>query len=1117
MRKRHVSHPVAWSVGAAVLLMGAVMLWRQPLWAEIQQLQYARAVMPAPDALGLTPAARQRLAHAQNEALHPQRSALSTMQLIGHDAVFLRRALQARAGAAVAPAANFVGNSTVIQGPGGQLIGLQRQPDCSLTLYNATYTLSGTSASVQVQSSTADYGRVLHTEAGLTSVPDVFASGCQEPLAVQSRIAAYLGKSSQNLLLGVGVEYVSSADSNGLLRFSVNATTQSVNSYSIDTSDAYISLVAVADLNGDGLGDVIGLNSNAGSVTVWLAHADGTYGTSSTYSLGGTNTDAAVPADVDGDGKMDLVVATHDANNQATIWVLTGRGDGTFNTPVSLAVPTPILLGTAPATIMTMTAADLRNTGHPDVVASNGLLLLNNGHGVFTAAASYAFTPIEASSSYGPDVIAADFNKDGKPDLALNYGDGINIYLGNGDGSFTAGNRYASINDDGYMTAADLDGDGNIDLFVGVGNGGSYGSGQSGASEAYALLGNGDGSFRGAPILPFIYTGTNLIDLNGDGHLDAVGLQTSGDTTSFVTYLGDGKGDFTAHSSLTASSITLYGSSYQASVDSFGLGDITGDGKLDLVWIVPNLDIAPPGQEYTYGYLLSVGDGQGGFAAPSFVPLPTFLAPGDIDENTVISNMRLADINGDGKLDAVYSYRDDSYNTHNTYAGIVVQLGNGDGSFGAAHTLVMYQQPYAQYANVLIPQVVAITDLNHDGKLDLVMVQPTGVFDTTLTTEGSSILVALGNGDGTFATPNVIPATDKYFGALYYGTQYTPLVVADMNGDGVPDLVSLGASTAETLQVAVELGKGDGTFKAPIKTTYEAQYLNDALAVADFNGDGKPDIAMAGYLGSSDSGISWGNGDGTFITFAGENGPDPAAALYLGGAADSAVALDLTGDGRVDLLIGNTLLPQLPAGSSVFALTASPASGTVTAGTTAQTTLTVTPDGFNGSVSLTCSGLPAGASCQFSAASLSLGGGAAHSTLSIQTTARTAAARAVPPALSPLGLMLAGLLLPLSTGALTRRQRLRWALLLVAALELSACGGSSSDGAGASSSSSSGSDSSSSSSSSGTAGASSSSSGSSSSSSGGAAQGTPAGTYNIQITASASAGAQTVTYALTVQ
>ena len=103
-------------------------------------------------------------------------------------------------------------------------------------------------------------------------------------------------------------------------------------------------------------------------------------------------------------------------------------------------------------------------------------------------------------TTFGPTIIAADFNNDGKLDIATNDGMTIRTFIGKGDGTFTTGNAYATIADSAFMEATDLDGDGNVDIWTGHSGAGVFGP--SAIEAAYALLGNGDGTFQGAQSLP---------------------------------------------------------------------------------------------------------------------------------------------------------------------------------------------------------------------------------------------------------------------------------------------------------------------------------------------------------------------------------------------------------------------------------------------------------------------------------------------------------------------------------------------------------------------------------------------------------------------------------------
>jgi len=1095
------------TIGMVLILpaAGAIMM---PMLRAVINIDSARLAAVAQQYPNFTVEQRLAMMREVQAELHPLWKNLSWSARLARVSMFAERFVQRQAvGAASSSPANFLGNLTVITGPSGQAIVLQRQSNCSLSLYTGTYTFS-LNPTIHIAGTTANYEQVLHAAAGLSTKADVFANGCVDPtLGIGWRQAVYLGETTQSLYMGAAAGYDTMAASNVLYYGTVNSTTQAVNSFNTDSSDPGIAGVAAGNLNGDNLADVVGIDSTSAAISVWLANANGTVSVPTSYALPGNTTEAAVMADVNGDGKVDVVVATRSSAGQEEISVLTGNGNGTLNTPQSFAVTTPTT--TQPYYINNLIAADLRGNGSLDIVGSNGLVLLNNGNGVFTPGSS-AFAPEIGTSDLGPNLAAGDFNKDGKVDLAVGNGVEVHIYLGNGDGTFTAGRNYTSINDVGYLTATDLDGDGNSDLYVGVANGGFFGGDQAGASQAYALMGNGDGSFQGAPVLPFVYTGNNLAALTSNKILDAVGVNSNG---SFTSYLGDGKGGFSAAATLSASPITINGVPYTvANIDTFAIGDINGDGIPDLAYIGIGTDgFNGPGD--APGIFIALGSGQGGFATPAFYPVPSTLAAGDLDINWTISNLHLADVNNDGKADLIYSYSDTSSHTSTIYFGTAVQLGNGNSTFQMPQLIPYRSAAYSSVSNPTETSYVSlITDLNKDGKLDLIFIAQSSTIDFTLSTYVSTIQVALGNGNGTFSTPTTVTGPGIMVQSF---TDEAPasIAVGDMNGDGIPDLIALGASTGTyDAQVAVSLGNGDGTFKAPILTTYSAQYLNNAqgLAVADFNGDGKLDVALTDPYDPTGSGISLGNGDGTLQTAGGssETLPNLAINLQVGGATG---AFNLNG-GLPSLISANVELLSQSSSSTAspdFSLSASSASGTVTPGQSAQTTLTLTPsNGFDASVALSCSGLPTGSTCAFSSASVTVDGSAATSTLTISTTASTAM-NSSGGSLNPLipgGLLVAGIFLPVAWRRRRESARLSYSalpvLLLISAITLQACGG----GGGSSASSGSGSGS----------GSGSSSSSSSGSSSGGGSTGTPAGTYTVTITATGGSTTQTTTYTLTV-
>ncbi len=275
------------------------------------------------------------------------------------------------------------------------------------------------------------------------------------------------------------------------------------------------------------------------------------------------------------------------------------------------------------------------------------------------------------------------------------------------------------------------------------------------------------------------------------------------------------------------------------------VGDLNSDGNLDLVAVNPG----------SVSVLLGNADG-------TFQPPVNYT----VSSNSII--VQLGDFNGDGKLDILVA----SWSTSVPIVSVSVLLGNGDGTFQA--------QKVTNVANSSC-QCLAIGDFNGDSKLDVAL-------PVSLPQLGESALaVMLGNGDGTFqppvtANPGPFP-TPNCFQA------------ADFNNDGILDIVS-GTETNSSVgtPISVFLGKGDGTFKPPVSTT--ALLGLGGLAVADFTGDGKLDLAFSTspYIGNSLS-VLPGNGDGTFQ-------PAISTAFQYDGCC--LFSADLNRDGKQDLVLG---------------------------------------------------------------------------------------------------------------------------------------------------------------------------------------------------------------------
>ena len=258
--------------------------------------------------------------------------------------------------------------------------------------------------------------------------------------------------------------------------------------------------IVAGDFNGDGRTDLAVANYGSNDVSVLLGNGDGTFQTQVTYAVG-TGPDAIVAGDFNGDGRTDLAVANYGSND---VSVLLGNGDGTFQPQVTYAV------GTEPDALV---AGDFNGDGRTDLAVANYgsndvSVLLGNGDGTFQPQVTYAV-------GTGPvALVAGDFNGDGRTDLAVaNYGSNdVSVLLGNGDGTFQTQVTYAVGSEPDALVAGDFNGDGRTDLAVA----------NVGDNDVSVLLGNGDGTFQ-PQVTYAVGTEPDALvagDFNGDGRTD---------------------------------------------------------------------------------------------------------------------------------------------------------------------------------------------------------------------------------------------------------------------------------------------------------------------------------------------------------------------------------------------------------------------------------------------------------------------------------------------------------------------------------------------------------------------------------------------------------------------
>ena len=341
--------------------------------------------------------------------------------------------------------------------------------------------------------------------------------------------------------------------------------------------------VAVGDVNGDGIPDLVVANWTEsgyclrklgnGGVSVLLGNGDGTFQAPVTYSSGGYGAWQVAIADVNGDGKPDLIVVNDSDSGDGgngNVSILLGNGDGTFQAPVSY--------DSGGGGAVSLAVADLNGDGFPDVAVVNEFgsgsgsgtvgVLLNNGDGTFQAAVSYS-----SGGSLASEVAIGDLSGDGYPDLVVtNYEDGtVGVLLNNGDGTFQAAVVYATGGWAQSVAIGDLRSDGKLDLVV-----------SEGSEILDVLLGNGDGTFQRPVFYNVHYYGVfavTLGDVNCDGHLDVeMVLQSkSGNGASRIAGVVLGNGDGTLQTS--AHGYKTGGKS----ATGVTVADLNGDGRPDIV------------------------------------------------------------------------------------------------------------------------------------------------------------------------------------------------------------------------------------------------------------------------------------------------------------------------------------------------------------------------------------------------------------------------------------------------------------------------------------------------------------------------------------------------------
>jgi hypothetical protein len=762
---------------------------------------------------------------------------------------------------------------------------------------------------------------------------------------------------------------------------------------------AFGRIIGVGDFNGDGKQDIL---AGGTQFALYLGNGDGTFQTPQTPSVP-AGTGSPVIADLNHDGISDVVYLTADPSPgiSQTVQVLLGNSGGQFTVGSSLSLD--------PSTNYTSLAlaGSTNNNGININLALGGpanTILLGDGKGGFTVGQTYAIagSPLQESSSSG------------NTNLVFFTSSGVTQIPGNGDGTFqalpnlplgpTGLNAESGALPTGFVVA-DVNNDGLTDVLS-----------ISSTGNLVTALGRGNGTFSITDQIPataneFLLAG----DFNADGHTDIIAIfpspvmSTIPMDSELFFYKGNGDGSFQPASAPV--DLQTMGASHAIA------GDFNGDGHLDVV--ISTYATVPNQGQSGQALIFVPGNGDGTFGIPVlFSSLTSFNAP---------SSLFSADLNNDKKLDLIWNNS--------------IYLGNGDGTFRQQPLTVVDTPTTTGGFN----GPLAVGDLNGDGIPDIV-VQPPSIAGST-----PGFAVYAGNGDGTFQSA---PLFDM--ATLSDGYQVISALIGDVNADGHPDLLIELSTPNITSVLSVYLGDGKGNFivdpntyaagstiqgasamSSPMATfarlNNQAPALpnDNALDYVTFTSFGatsllnqtnptptSPSLMASTITLAVSSGSAMPNQQLTFIATV--KGADPTGTVtFLTGTTPLGTATITNGTATLSIsftaintysVVANYAgdsanLPSTSNPVSItisipdFTLTSQFISGTIPAGQTITTTLTVTPlGGYSGMVKFSCSALPFGTNCSFSSPTVTVANGLNETTtLTISTTAPFTATASVPP------------------------------------------------------------------------------------------------------------------------
>lgn len=321
--------------------------------------------------------------------------------------------------------------------------------------------------------------------------------------------------------------------------------------------------IAAADFNGDGKTDFAVVNV-AGGVSILSGSGDGNFQLGGSYATSWIASGIVV-GDFNDDGKPDLAISS-----SGQVGIMIGNGDGSFQAPV------PFGAGAGANSIVVIDAnsdgiADLAVLNQGDATVS---VLMGNGDGTFQQALIF---PVTGLLNRQQMMVAGDLNGDGSPDLAITFGSWVAILLGNGDGTFQPAMKASPaplVTTATSLATSDFNGDGKLDLVVG-----------NPMTGVNILLGNGDGTFQSstaevsiADLIPYFAGPLAVGDFDGDGKMDFASTDSHTGIDGVAIAFGNGDGTFRP---------AIFYRLGPNSTSALVAGDFSGDGRTDLAATTP--------------------------------------------------------------------------------------------------------------------------------------------------------------------------------------------------------------------------------------------------------------------------------------------------------------------------------------------------------------------------------------------------------------------------------------------------------------------------------------------------------------------------------------------------